>query len=77
MYAGPYKVLRRSEKVYELQVGDPVERVVADWLKPHLGEEPVPALPPHHGRPPGSGGSGSLGSGLGELHVDGEKVCKS
>ncbi len=77
MYTGPYKLLRRSDKVYELQVGNRVEKVAADRLKPHLGEEPVPAQPPRRGRPPGSGGSGSPGSGLGEGHVDGEKICKS
>ncbi len=63
--------------MYELQVGDRVERVAADCLKPHLGEDPVPAQLPRHGRPPGLGGSGSPGSRLGEGHVDGEKICKS
>ena len=52
MYAGPYKVLRRSENVNELQVGNLVERVTADLLKPHLGKELVPAQLPCHGRPP-------------------------
>jgi len=58
-YEGPYKVLRRWEKVVELQVGGRVERVSADRLKPHRGEEPTPAQPPRRGRPPGSGGAGS------------------
>ena len=64
MYAGPYEVLRRSEKVFQLRVGDRVETVAADRLKPHSGEDPVPAMPRRHGRPPWSGGTGSPGSGL-------------
>ncbi len=63
VYAGPYEVLRRSEKVFELQIRDCVETVAADRLKQHSGVDPVPALPPRRGRPPGSGGSGSPGSG--------------
>ncbi len=64
LYLFLYKVLRRSEKMFELQVGYHVETVATDWLKPHTGADLGPALPLHLGRPPGSGGSGSLGSEL-------------
>ncbi len=72
-YAGPYRVLRRSQKVFELQVGDRVETVAADRLKPHTGADPAPAQPPRRGRPPGSGGSGRPGSGLEGAPVDAER----
>ena len=52
-YAGPYRVIRRSAKFFQLQVGQRVETVSVDRLKPHLGELPViPAAPPARGRPP-------------------------
>ncbi len=56
--------------MYELQVGSRVVTVSADRLKPHTGAEPRPALPPRRGRPPGSGGMDSPGSGLKPGHVD-------
>ena len=55
-YSGPYRVLEHTQKVYKLQVGDRVETVSADRLKPHTGPPPQPAEPPRRGRPPGSGG---------------------
>ena len=52
-YAGPYRVLRRAAKYFQLQVGQRVETVSVDRLKPHTGAKPViPALPPVRGRPP-------------------------
>ena len=58
LYAGPYAVLERGEKVFRLQVGDREEAVSVDRLKPHTGAEPVqPAAPPRRGRPPGSAAS--------------------
>jgi hypothetical protein len=52
LYAGPYAVLERGEKVFRLQVGDREEAVSVDRLKPHTGAEPVqPAAPPKRGRP--------------------------
>ena len=69
-YAGPYEVLRCSRKDFELRIGDKLETVASDRLKLHSGADPVPAQPPRHGRPPGSGGVGSLGSGLEGAPVD-------
>jgi len=57
-YVGPYRVLERSDKLFKLQIGDRVETVSADRLKPHTGADPQPAQPPRRGRPPGTGGSG-------------------
>ncbi len=58
LYAGPYSVLERGEKVFRLQVGDREEVVSVDRPKPHTGAEPVqPAAPPRRGRPPGSAAS--------------------
>jgi hypothetical protein len=58
LYAGPYAVLERGEKVFRLQVGDREEAVSVDRLKPHTGAEPMqPAAPPRRGRPPGSAAS--------------------
>ena len=65
-YSGPFQVLRRLGKVYELQVGERVETVAADRLKPHPGPTPAVARPPKRGRPPGTGGKVDLvGPGLG------------
>ena len=58
-YSGPYHVLERTNKVFKLKIGDRVETVSRDRLKPHLGEEePQEAAPPRRGRPPGTGGCG-------------------
>ena len=57
-YSGPYRVLGHAGKVYELQVGERVEKVAADRLKPHLGSAPAVAQPPSRGRPPGTSGCG-------------------
>ena len=57
-YSGPYRVLGHAGKVYELQVGERVEKVAADRLKPHLGSAPAVARPPPRGRPLGTSGSG-------------------
>jgi RNase H-like domain found in reverse transcriptase/Reverse transcriptase (RNA-dependent DNA polymerase)/Integrase zinc binding domain/Integrase core domain len=56
-YSGPYRVLSRREKIFEVQVGGRTESISVDRLKPHRGEAPVvPAAPPARGRPPGTGG---------------------
>ena len=60
-YAGPYKVLWRTRKVFKLLIGTAVVKVSADRLKPHRGRTPTPARPPRRGRPPG--GAGPPGSG--------------
>ncbi len=68
LYAGPYAVLERGEKVFRLQVGDREEAVSLDRLKPHTGAEPVqPAVPPKRGRPPGSAAS-STTAAFGRQH---------
>ena len=58
-YSGPYRILQRGKKVLLLQLGDRLEWVSADRLKPHAGGAPVEALPPKRGRPLGSSGGGS------------------
>ncbi len=51
-YLGPYKVVSRDQKVFRVQMGEAVEVISRDRLKPHLGEkDPVPAVPPRRGRP--------------------------
>ena len=51
-YSGPYKVLERGNKAWKLQVGERVDIVSRDRLKPHLGSvAPKAAVPPIHGRP--------------------------
>ena len=51
-YSGPYQVVERGPKVFRLQVGERVEVVSADRLKPHTGSAPaIPAVPPRRGRP--------------------------
>jgi Integrase core domain len=60
-YSGPFRVLHRREKVFDIQMGPRVETVSVDRLKPHRGEAPSsPALPPARGRPPGTGGGSKL-----------------
>ena len=56
VYSGPYRILSKRGKVYELEMGDKIEMVTADRLKPHTGTPPVVAVPPQRGRPPGTGG---------------------
>ena len=51
-YSGPYKVMERGNKAWKLKVGERVEVVSRDCLKPHLGSvAPEAAMPPTHGRP--------------------------
>ena len=51
-YNGPYKVLEKGNKAWKLQVGERVEVVSRDRLKPHLGSvAPRAAVPPTRGRP--------------------------
>ena len=51
-YSGPYKVLERGNKAWKLQVGERVNVVSRDCLKPHLGSvAPRGTKPPTHGRP--------------------------
>jgi hypothetical protein len=53
LYIGPYKVLSSGPKVFKLQVGERVEVISIDCLKPHRGTIPVqPAQPPARGEPP-------------------------
>ena len=51
-YVGPYRVLKRGEKTFILEIGGREEEVTIDRLKPHLGKAPLqPAVPPARGRP--------------------------
>jgi hypothetical protein len=53
LYQGPFRVLRRSQKYFQLELGGRSKAVSVDRLKPHLGKAPVePAVPPTRGRPP-------------------------
>ena len=53
LYSGPYKVLSSGPKIFKLQVGERIEVVSIDRLKPHRGDLFIqPALPPARGRPP-------------------------
>ena len=50
-YSGPYQVLERGNKAWKLQVGDKIEVVSRDQLKPHLGRvAPEAAVPLRRGR---------------------------
>ena len=50
-YSGSYKVLERGNKAWKLQVGEGVEVVSRDRLKPRLGSmSPRAAVPPTRGR---------------------------
>jgi hypothetical protein len=53
MYMGPYKVLSRPDKVFQVLIGGQSEAISVDRIKRHLGTSPVtPAGPPLQGRPP-------------------------
>jgi hypothetical protein len=52
-YVGPYWLVECHEKTGHVQVGEKVEVVTRDRLKPFLGvTDPVAAKPPRRGRPP-------------------------
>ena len=51
-YSGPYKVLEWGNKVWNIWVGERVDVVSRDRLKPHLGSmAPKAAVPLRRGRP--------------------------
>ena len=53
LYDGPYKVVRRLERSFRLQIGSSTEVISIDRLKPHRTSLQVfPAQPPRRGRPP-------------------------
>ena len=50
-YSSPFKVLERGNKAWKQQVGERVNMVSRDRLKPHLGSvAPRAAMPPTPGR---------------------------
>jgi len=52
-YTGPFLVVERGRKVFKVQVGEEVETISVDRLKPHTGVGSFqPAVPPKRGRPP-------------------------
>jgi hypothetical protein len=53
LYLGPYFVLRRGPKSFDVEVGTKIETVSIDRLKPHVGRAEVKAAnpPPPRGRP--------------------------
>ena len=51
-YSSPFKVLERGNKAWKVQVGNRVEIITRDCLKPHLGSvAPKAAVPPKRRRP--------------------------
>ncbi|XP_023344142.1 uncharacterized protein LOC111713509 [Eurytemora carolleeae] len=53
LYCGPYLVIEWLSKFFRLQIGDKVDSVTVDRLKPVFSDSPViPAAPPPQGRPP-------------------------
>ena len=53
LYEGPYKVLSRSTKTFQVQVGKRVEMVSVQRLKPAFtADDEAPVEPARHGRPP-------------------------
>jgi hypothetical protein len=61
LYQGPYKVLLRGAKVFQVDISGRGEVISVDRLKPHLGSSPVqPVEPLRRGRPP-AGGVGDRG----------------
>ena len=51
-YSGPYRVLERGNMVWKVQVGERVEVISRDSLKPHLGSvAPKAAVLPRPRRP--------------------------
>ena len=52
LYRGPYRVLRRSETFFVIQIGDKSDSVSVDRFKPVISSVPVvPGVPPVRGRP--------------------------
>jgi len=50
LYEGPFEVIERSPKYYVVKLGEKLDRVSVDRLKPYLGaDSPVPAQPPVRG----------------------------
>ena len=55
-YQGPFRVLERGQKLFKLQMGERVDQVSRDWLKPHRAvKNPEPAVKLPGGRPPRDG----------------------
>jgi len=53
LYRGPYLVLSKYPKYFQVQIGSKSDSVSVDRLKPVLSDRPlVPQLPPQRGRPP-------------------------
>ena len=52
-YSSPYKVLERGNKAWKLQVGERVDVVSRDHLKPHLGSMAPNAASPSLAEKPG------------------------
>ena len=51
LYRGPYHVLPPSEHFFVIQIGDKLDSVSVDRLKPVISSVPVvPGVPPVHGR---------------------------
>ena len=59
-YRGPYRVEKRGQKVFVLQVGGRFESHSVDRLKPCLAASPTAAMPPKRGRPPAVSGVSSF-----------------
>ena len=44
-YDGPYRVISRRPKSFLVEVGGQQDVMSVDRLQPHLGQQPLPALP--------------------------------
>ncbi len=75
-YDGPFKVVARGPKTFHLQMGDRIEVVSMDRLKPFTGSAAPPAQPPHRGRPPGSVAASGLRLEGGYVEAGAEKSGK-
>ena len=52
LYDSPCRVAAKSPKVFKLQLGNRIELVTVDRLKPCLSSKVVPVAPPQRGSPP-------------------------
>ena len=52
-YMGPYEVLERRPTAFQLKIGDMIDWIALERLKPAHGLDLSPARPPRRGRPPG------------------------
>jgi cleavage and polyadenylation specificity factor subunit 1 len=68
LYVGPYRVISREAKFFQVQIGGKIDSVSVDRLKPHKGSALiVPATAPLRGRPPRTTAAVPAGSAVAEV----------